>query len=197
MFQDLSYCNQETSAPKGCRQSLQYFRSTGVPLLPFQLPLGIEEAGFKQEIEENVQVLLGWLSLHPAPRPRAEGVMTFTECISGLLGALASSEPTGARRTQEVPLPGTLPPGDVAVTRSHPKGQPPPSATTSPSSSLSPSQHTLCTHSIFRLFRLGASFQDRKPWRGLPSLVHFPSSCLSPPGLTAPSITSCFHRDPG
>ena len=158
--------------------------------LPFQLPSGIEEAGFKQETEENVQVLLGWLSLHPALRPRAEGVMTSTECISGLPGALASSEPAGAKRTQVVPLPGALPPGDVAVTRSHPKGPAPSFSYHLPLFlPLSLAAHLL--HPLhLRLFRFGATFQDRKPWGGLPSLVHFPSSCLSPPGLTAPSITS-------
>lgn len=33
------------------------------------------------------------------PGPRAEGVTTFTECISGLLGVLASSESTGGEQT--------------------------------------------------------------------------------------------------
>lgn len=40
-----------------------------MPLPPFRLPAGTKEEGIKQEIEENVQVLLVWLSLHPALDP--------------------------------------------------------------------------------------------------------------------------------
>lgn len=166
--------------------------------LPFQLPSGIEEAGFKQETEENVQVLLGWLSLHPALRPRAEGVMTSTECISGLPGALASSEPAGAKRTQVVPLPGALPPGDVAVTRSHPKGPAP-----------SFSYHlplflplSLAAHVLHPLH-----LPSLQIWGHLPrskALGGFTISCPFPLILSVPTRVNstfnhliCFHRDPG
>lgn len=153
------------------------------PLFPDRFT-GTKEEGIKQEIEENVQVLLVWLSLHPAPGPRAEGVTTFTESASvGFLEPWLHLSPQEVMEDTRRCHAWCPPPGDLAALdhipqRSSPPSATAPTATSSPSSSLSPSQHNFCTHSILRLFRFGATFHDQKPWGGLPLSISPHPVCL-------------------